>query len=57
MVKWKTCFQQTVGSVMHLTEVMNVQNMIQQRNENKTLKDAVSSACGRGMGQRTVPKG
>ena len=34
-VKWKTGFQQTVGSVMHLTGVMNVQNMIQQKNENK----------------------
>ena len=33
--QWKTGFQQTVGSVMHLTGVMNVQNMIQQRNENK----------------------
>ena len=32
---YKSGFQQTVGSVMHLTGVTNVQNMIQQRNENK----------------------
>ena len=33
--KMDKVFQQAVGSIKHLTGVMNVQNMIRQRNENK----------------------